>query len=269
MVVKHPVRVFVCQVSLCSLNLTESFSSFSPSLKQTRRLHLGLCLESSMKADASLHPGTWRAYRAAAPNIRFLYPTAWTMIPTSMTSTLTMALTPATHPTCSAPQRAALWTSTTATHHAAPSTPTAWWCPLSWCPQLLHLTTSPVAPSPECTTALSIMTQPHGTTALPSQPPPHPQLLRLLQLQQLPLPTMLAPRATAFLLISWTSLRNNCHCTVTASTLYNTSAPPPPPSNAVRVPAAFDTLFIQSKSSSPSPTPWRDRPRWMAQKVTL
>lgn len=111
------------------------FLPFPPSLKQTRSFllgpHLKNSIKSSMKADASLQPGTWRAYRAAAPSTRFLYPMAWTMTPMFMTSTFTMVLNPGTRPTCSAPQRAAQWTSTTVTRRAAPSTLTAWWCPLS------------------------------------------------------------------------------------------------------------------------------------------
>lgn len=52
-----------------------------------------------------------------------------------------------------------------------------------------------------------------------------------------------------------------------ASTRYSISAPPLPLSNAARVLAASDTLFILSRSSSPSLTPWKDHPRWTAQKV--
>lgn len=242
------------------------------SLKQTRSFLLGPHLEHSiprsMKADATLQQGTWRAYRAVAPSTRFLYPTAWTTIPMSMTFTLIMAPNPATRPTCSAPQRAAQWTSTTDTHHEVPSTLTVWWCPLSWCLRLRHLTTSPAAHSPGCTTALSTMTQSHGTTALPSQPLPPLQLSPPLQQRLLPPRTCPAPKAIDFPLTCLTSLRNNCLYTEMASTHYNTSALPPPLSNAARVLAALDTSFIPFKSSSPSPTPWRDHPRWMAQKVT-
>lgn len=221
-----------------------------------------------MKADTSLQPGTWRAYRATAPSTRFLSPTAWITTPMSTTSTLTLALSPATRPTYSAPQRAARLTSITATHRAAPSTLTAWWCPPSWWLRLLHLTTSPAALSPECTTALSIMTPPPGTTALPSQPQPLPRRSLRPWPRQLHPHTSPALRVTAFQPTCLTSMRSSCHCTAMASTHYSTSAPPPQLSSAARAQAASDTLFIPSRSSSQSHIPSRARLRWMAQKVT-
>lgn len=246
--------------------------SLSLSLSQTRSSPLAARLkkstESSMKADASLQPGAWRAYRAAAPSTRFLYLMAWITTPMSTTSTLTVAPRPATRPTCSAPPRAARATSTTATRRAAPSTLTAWWCPPSWCPRPPRLTTSPAAPSPECTTARSTTTQPPGTTALPSQPQPPPRPLRRRRRRLLPPRTSPASRATAYQPTSSTSTRSSCRCTATASTHCSTSAPPPRRSSAARAPAASDTWFTPSRSSSQSPIPLRARPRWTAQRVT-
>lgn len=166
--------------------------------KQTRSFHLGHRLESSMKAGASLWPGTWRAYRAVAPSTKSLYPMVWTMTLTSMTSTRIMAQSLATRHTCSAPQRAAPWTSTTDTHREVPSTPTA--CHPSWWHHPLDPITFPAVPFLECTTAHRTMIQPHGTTAPPSQPPPPPRLSLLPQPQPPPPPppTTPATRATAF-----------------------------------------------------------------------